>query len=253
MSTLSNMKLYIQNFFYYPTKNCIDTQRAQTNLVHTRTQGPLRDWDSTVFEHLLWRYGSAGNCHRDRGSGCSRLGYDISPLGEVAFNPTTELPELTQDWEIDSWRAQTEPCAPGPRRKEQRPHKRLTQTCPGVSRSLQRRRGSVAACCRVGGIDCSSTAWNLLKEVTIVSITSTIVWPLVNKREGTQLHPSTENWIKDLLSMATPIRRRPSFSLSQSLPWGSFHKPLILHQREDRLKTTITENDQSDHMDHSLV
>ena len=171
-----------------------------------------------MFEHLLWRYRSAVDCHRDRGSGCSRLGYDISPLGEVAFNPTTELPELTQDWEIDSWRAQTEPCAPGPRRKEQRPHKRLTQTCPGVSRSLQRRRGSVAACCRVGGIDCSSTAWNLLKEVTIVSITSTIVWPLVNKREGTQLHPSTENWIKDLLSMAPPIRRRPSFSLSQSLP-----------------------------------
>ena len=60
---------------------------------------------------------------------------------------------------------------------------------------------------------------------------------------GTQLHPSTENWIKDLLSMAPPIRTRPSFPLSQSLPPGSFHKPLILlHQGEDRLKTTITEN-----------
>ena len=31
-------------------------------------------------------------------------------MGEVAINSTTELPELTQDWEIDSWRAQTEPC-----------------------------------------------------------------------------------------------------------------------------------------------
>ena len=29
--------------------------------------------------------------------------------------------------------------------------------------------------------------------------------------EGTQLHPSTENWIKDLLSMSPPIRTRPSF------------------------------------------
>ena len=29
-------------------------------------------------------------------------------------------------------------------------------------------------------------------------------------REGTQLHPSTENWIKDLLSMSPPIRTRPS-------------------------------------------
>ena len=53
----------------------------------------------------------------------------------------------------------------------------------------------------------------------------------------------TENWIKDLLSMAPPIRTRPNFPLSQSLPSGSFYKPLsLLHQRADRLKTTITEN-----------
>ena len=29
-------------------------------------------------------------------------------LEEVAINPTIELPKLTHDWEIDSWRAQTE-------------------------------------------------------------------------------------------------------------------------------------------------
>ena len=29
---------------------------------------------------------------------------------------------------------------------------------------------------------------------------STTVWPQVNNREGTQPRPSTENWIKDLLS-----------------------------------------------------
>ena len=34
--------------------------------------------------------------------------------------------------------------------------------------------------------------------------------------------------IKDLLSMTLPIRTRPSFPLSQSLPSGNFHKPLIL-------------------------
>ena len=61
----------------------------------------------------------------------------------------------------------------------------------------------------------------------------------VNSREGTQLHPSTENWINDLLSMALSIRTRPSFPIRQSLPSGNFHKPLILlHQRADRLKTT---------------
>ena len=64
-----------------------------------------------------------------------------------------------------------------------------------------------------------------------------------NYREGTQHHPSTEKWIQDLLSMAPHNRARPRFPHSQSLPLGHFHKPLILfHQREDRMKTTITEN-----------
>ena len=55
-------------------------------------------------------------------------------------------------------------------------------------------------------------------------------------------HTATENWIKDLLSMALPIRRL-SFPYSQSLSPGSFHKPLILiPQSADRMKTTITEN-----------
>ena len=40
-------------------------------------------------------------------------------LKEVTIHATIELPELTQDWETDSWRAQTEPCAPEPGRKEQ--------------------------------------------------------------------------------------------------------------------------------------
>ena len=72
----------------------------------------------------------------------------------------------------------------------------------------------------------------------------------VNKREGAQLHPSTKNWIKDLLSMALPTRTRPSFPLSHSLPSVSFHKPLILfHQREDSLKQQSQKNNQSDHTD----
>ena len=73
----------------------------------------------------------------------------------------------------------------------------------------------------------SSACMGPYEEVTIIFITSTIVWPQVKQQE-TQPCPSTENWIKDLLSMALPIRTRPSFPLSQSLPSGSFHKPLIL-------------------------
>ena len=95
----------------------------------------------------------------------------------------------------------------------------------------------------LGALSVAVHAWDLLKEVTIIFIASHIVWPQVNSREGTQLHPSTENCIQDLLSTAPPIRTRPSFPLSQSLPSGSFHKPFtLLHQRTDRLKTTVIEN-----------
>ena len=84
---------------------------------------------------------------------------------------------------------------------------------------------------------------HLLKEVTIIFIAFTIVWPGVKIKEGTQPHPSIANCIKDLLNMAPPIRTRPRSPLSQSLSSGSFHRPLILfHQRADRLKRTITEN-----------
>ena len=58
-----------------------DTQRAQTNLVHIRAQISHRDRDETVFECLLRRYRPAVDCHRGRGSGYSRPGYGISPLG----------------------------------------------------------------------------------------------------------------------------------------------------------------------------
>ena len=40
-----------------------------------------------VFECLLRRYGSAVACHRGRGSGCSRLGCGISPLGGGCHSP----------------------------------------------------------------------------------------------------------------------------------------------------------------------
>ena len=126
---------------------------------------------------------------------------------------------------------------------EQWPHKRLTHTCPWVSRSLHWRCGSAMDCYRVGDTECSSVCMGPIEGGAIIFITFIIVWPQVNNREGTQPCPSTENWINSLLSMAPPIRTRPSFPLSQSPPSGSLHKPLIfLHQRPDRLKTTITGN-----------
>ena len=78
--------------------------------------------------------------------------------------------------------------------------------------------------------------WAILHKVTESDMTEQF-------RVGTQPHPSAENWIKYLLSMALPTRTRPSFLHSQFLPSGSLHKPFILlHQRADRIKTTNTKN-----------
>ena len=50
-------------------------------------------------------------------------------------------------------------CAPGPRRKEQWPHKRLTQTSPWVSRSLWQRCGSAVACWGLEALIVAARAW----------------------------------------------------------------------------------------------
>ena len=55
-----------------------------------------------------------------------------------------------------------------------------------------------------------------------------------NNREGAQPYPSTENWIKNLLSMAPPIRTRPSFPHSQSLPSESIPKASYPYPSEGR-------------------
>ena len=101
--------------------------------------------------------------------------------------------------------------------------------CPGVSGGGVGRWWPAAG---LGALSVAVHAWDLLKEVAITFTAG---------REHSSTHQ--QNRIKDLLSTAQPIRTRPSFPLSQFLPSGSIHKPLILlHRRADTLKTTITEN-----------
>ena len=164
-------------------------------------------------------------------------------MEEVTINPTIELPELALDWVIDSWRAQQNLVHQDPGERSSDP----TRDCPGLACGCQgvssRVMGRWWPAAGLGSLSVAVHPWDLWREVTIIFITSTIVRPQVNSREVTQLHLSTENWIKGLLSMAPPIRTRPSFPLSQSIPSRSFHKLLnLLHQRADTLKTTITEN-----------
>ena len=211
---------------------------------HQDPETPQRPRLRTVSGCLLRRCGSAVPSPRGRGSGCSRPGYGITLLEEVAINPTIEPPDRTQNWGNRHLEGTKRTLyTPVPRRKEQWPHKRLTQTCPWVSRSLQWRRGLAVTCFRVGGIECSSACMGPSEGGHhYIHYLHHSLAP-GNNIKGTQPHPWTENWIKDLLSMPPPIRTRPSFPLSQSLPSGSFHKPLIfLHQKADRKKTTMTEN-----------
>ena len=156
------------------------------------------------------------------------------------------ITELTQDWgrRLLEGRNKTL-CSPGARRKEQRPHKRPCQTCLWVSRSLSQRHGSTVACCTVGALNTIVHAQILLKEVTIIYITPTRIWPQVKYREGTQLlnSPATENWIKDLLNMALSIRTRPSFpSVSLSHQEASISLLSLSIRGQKEWKTTITEN-----------
>ena len=122
-------------------------------------------------------------------------------MEDVAINPTIELPELTQDWETDSQRAQQNLVHQGPEERSSDSTgdcPRLACGCLGVSGRGVGRWWPVAGW---GALSVSAHAWDLLREVTIIFITSTIVWPQVNSREGTQLHSSTENWIKGLLTV----------------------------------------------------
>ena len=98
----------------------------------------------------------------------------------------------------------------------------------GLTRAHHRKRGTGSS-----SLGRSHLAWALLE----VTINSTIK-PIDSRPkiyQGTQPHPSADNWIRALLRKSLPTRARPSFSHHQSLPSGSFHKLLSLfHQREDK-------------------
>ena len=115
---------------------------------------------------------------------------------------------------------------------------RPVHECPGVSGRAVGQWGPLQG----RGTECSS-AWDLWRRSPLSSLPPPQFGLRSNYKKWTQPGPSAESWITDLLSMAPLIETTPSYPLSQSLPSGSFHKPLILlHQRVDWLKTTISEN-----------
>ena len=145
-------------------------------------------------------------------------------------------------------------CAPGPRRKEQWPHKRLIQTCPWVSRSLQQRHGSVVACFKVRGTECSSGCRDLLKEVTIIFITSTIVWPQVKQQEGNSpTHQQQIGW-KIYWTWPHPSEQDPvSPTVSISHQEASISLLYLSFRGQTGWKLQSKKTNQTNHMDQSLV
>ena len=92
---------------------------------------------------------------------------------------------------------------PGPRRKEQWPHKRLCRTCLWVSRVSSRGVGQWWSAAGLGALTVAGHAWDLLREVTIIFIkvklkSLSCVWLFANpclprlpgSYPGTQAPPS---------------------------------------------------------------
>ena len=95
----------------------------------------------------------------------------------------------------------------------------------------------------LGVLSARVCAWNLLKQVAMIFITSTIVWLLVKQQGGNTAPPINRKLDSRFTKYGPAHQKKTQFPLSQSLPSGSFKKPLILlHQRADRKTTTVTEN-----------
>ena len=134
-------------------------------------------------------------------------------------------PTPTRDCTLpDSGRGQTEPSAHqdwGERSSD--PHKRLTQTFPWVSRSLWGRRQWVVPSAGLGALSVAVYAWDLLKEVAIIFITSTIVWPQVKQQGGNTAHQQKIG-LKIYWAWPCPSEQDPVSPHRQSLPSGSLCK-----------------------------
>ena len=95
--------------------------------------------------------------------------------------------------------------------------------------------------------------WATELDWTIIFFASTIVWPQVNKREGTQLHPSTENGLKIYWAWPRPSEQDPvssSVSLSHQEAFISLLSFSIRGQRD--WKPPSQKTSQPNHMTTAL-
>ena len=138
------------------------------------------------------------------------------------------ITEFPQDRVTDSWKTQTKPCG---------------HQDPGERRSVPTGDWAILAC-ECSGISSRGVGWQwlalasgalnttvlgamasrhvFLKEVGITTITPTIVWPQAKLQGGNTATPISRILDQDLMSLAPPIRARPCFPHSLSLPVEPF-------------------------------
>ena len=125
-------------------------------------------------------------------------------------------------------------CASGPRGKEQWPHRRLNQNYLLVMEGLLQRRGMAVA--HRGDKDTGSRssgkypfAWALPESTispTKEPIPSRTGSPQAKQPTGREFSPTHQQTSRLKFYWALPTRATPSSTHHQSLPSGSFHKPL---------------------------
>ena len=207
------------------------------------------------FVCLLRRYGSAVACRRIRDSVQQTWVWPKPSQRRLPLTPPKSHQNLHRTGETDTWREKTKPCVhQDPGEKEQWPHKILTQTCPWVSRSFQQRRGSVVACCRVRGTECSNVHIDLLRGIHYRhylhhSLAS-------GQTTGWECSPTHQQkiWVKIYWTWFCPSEQDlvfPSVSLFHQEASISLLSLSIRGRTE--WKTQSQKTNQTDRIDHSLV
>ena len=214
------------------------------NLVCTRRLH--RDWARPAFECMNVSY-----------RGTSQQWPAAGALGaaEVWHKPSWRRSPLThyratrtyRTGKTDSCRAQTKPCVHWP-------HKRLTQTCLWVSRSLQQSHGSAVAWCRVGGTEYGSACMGPFEgghhylHYLHHSLTS-------GQTTGREHSPAHQQKIGLKIYWAWPCpSEQDPFSLRKSSHQEASISLVTLSIRgRIEWKPLSQKTSQTDHMDHSLV
>ena len=193
--------------------------------------GPATDF-------LTWRSGKGTENHRE---------FDFEGQRDL-------ITELTQDWGnrlLESTHRTL--CALGPRRKEQWPHKRLSQTCLWVSRSFRQRRGSTLTCHGVRGIEYNSACISPFEGGCCHNPYHSLASGQTIGRKHSPTHQQKIG-LKIYWAWPCPSDQDPDSPTSSPFCQEASTSLLSLPiRRQAEWKPKLQKTNQTDHLDHSLI